>query len=176
MTDQNESNKIYLFADSIDYEFAGKIIKEIDSKIQKFDELDIIICSSGGNFYSSWAIKECICNINFNNHSKKINTYCLGYVGSSAFFIFLAGHNRMCTKGSIFCFHEIYSDFGEGSRPNTFYKHHLQNDILYQKMINDFMIAQTCPEIKSYIDESIREKKDIEFGYDLAKRLKIITE
>ncbi len=83
---------------------------EID-KESSADLINLYITSVGGSVHDGFALTDIILNSKI-----PINTYCVGYADSTAFFIYLAGKERYAYEHSMFLIHNILSSI-EDSTP-----------------------------------------------------------
>lgn len=113
-------NSINLYLqDKIDVETVRPLIQriieenallEID-KESSADLINLYITSVGGSVHDGFALTDVILNSKI-----PINTYCVGYADSTAFFIYLAGKERYAYEHSMFLIHNILSSI-EDSTP-----------------------------------------------------------
>lgn len=75
------------------------------------DLINLYITSVGGSVHDGFALTDIILNSKI-----PINTYCVGYADSTAFFIYLAGKERYAYEHSMFLIHNILSSI-EDSTP-----------------------------------------------------------
>jgi ATP-dependent Clp protease protease subunit len=96
-----KTQKIYLF-DSINYTVAESVIRNIHeaSEDKEIQNIELIICSSGGFLYPSFAIYDTVIN-----SQKPINTLATGYCGSCGVMILQAGKKRSATQNTRFLIH-----------------------------------------------------------------------
>ena len=83
---------------------------EVD-KESSADLMNLYITSVGGSVHDGFALTDIILNSKI-----PINTYCVGYADSTAFFIYLAGKERYAYEHSMFLIHNILSSI-EDSTP-----------------------------------------------------------
>ena len=83
---------------------------EVD-KESSVDLMNLYITSVGGSVHDGFALTDIILNSKI-----PINTYCVGYADSTAFFIYLAGKERYAYEHSMFLIHNILSSI-EDSTP-----------------------------------------------------------
>lgn len=83
---------------------------EVD-KESSADLMNLYITSVGGSVHDGFALTDVILNSKI-----PIDTYCVGYADSTAFFIYLAGKERYAYEHSMFLIHNILSSI-EDSTP-----------------------------------------------------------
>jgi ATP-dependent protease ClpP protease subunit len=133
-------NSINLYLqDKIDVETVRPLIQRIIEEntlleVEKEDELstcsadliNLYITSVGGSVHDGFALTDVILNSKI-----PINTYCVGYADSTAFFVYLAGKERYAYEHSMFLIHNILSSIEDstptGLKSYTDYVEKLQN-------------------------------------------------
>ena len=112
-------NSVNLYLqDKIDVETVRPIIQriidenallEVD-KESSADLMNLYITSVGGSVHDGFALIDTMLNSKI-----PINTYCVGYADSTAFFIYLAGKERYAYEHSMFLIHNILSSIDDST-------------------------------------------------------------
>ena len=79
-------------------------------KESSVDLINLYITSVGGSVHDGFALIDVILNSQI-----PINTYCVGYADSTAFFIYLAGKERFAYKHSMFLLHNMLSSIDDST-------------------------------------------------------------
>lgn len=101
----NENLKKIFFRDNITEKSIFKlsnIIYNLDKDKNKYNNIDLHITSDGGDTISGLLGYDLI-----KSSKNQINTYCNGFVASSASILFLGGKQRFMTKNSFIMIHQL---------------------------------------------------------------------
>lgn len=135
------TKKVY-FNSNITFNSVLKIQQTLNEK--KYSSIDLYITSNGGDCHAG------LFGYDILKSSKiPVNTYCNGYIASSASLLFLGGNNRFIYKNSFLMIHQLSVENFSG-------KHYEMQDFIY----NSNLIMQKMKNI--YLNETLISKKMLE--------------
>ena len=142
---------------------------ENDAAIKEYERepIKIFISSPGGEVNAMWSVIDVMLQ-----SKTPIYTYCLGYVYSAAFKIFLAGSKRFAYKHSEFMYHQLQ---GKVSGDYNSILNVVDNYAYNQEEIERFILSRT--KITEEQIENVRlSRQDWYFNTATAVELGIVTD